>query len=98
MIEVDIIDLIPFGHENAVTYKWLKRLTGLSKRAVRNEISKSRKENIILNMQDGKGFFRPLENEEDLLLRFYRQEMHRNNEHLETLRPIQEFFYFKGIE
>lgn len=95
---MNIIDFIPYGHENAVTYDFLCKATGLNKRAVRMEISKARRENIIINMQDGEGFFRPLESEEDLLLRFYRQEMHRNNEHTETLRPIQEYFYFNGIE
>lgn len=53
---INIIDLIPFGHDNAVTYNHLRRLTGLSKRAVRNELNRARKDNIILNMQDGKGF------------------------------------------
>ena len=58
-----------------------------------------KKEIIILNMQDGKGFFRPIEGEEDALIeRFLKQEAHRNKEHRETLRPIQELFYFKGIE
>lgn len=94
---MNIIDFIPYGHENAVTYDFLCKATGLNKRAVRMEISKARRENIIINMQDGEGFFRPLESEEHLLLKFYRQESHRNNEHLETIRPIQEYFYFKGI-
>ena len=93
-----IIDLIPFGHENAVTYKWLQRLTGMSKRAVRDSLNRTKKEYMICNMQDGKGFFRPLESEEHLITRFYRQELHRNNEHLETLRPFQEHFYFNGIK
>lgn len=94
---MNIIDFIPYGHENAVTYDFLCKATGLNKRAVRMEISKARRENIIINMQDGEGFFRPLESEEHLLLKFYRQEAHRNNEHLATIKPIQEYFYFKGI-
>lgn len=94
---MNILDFIPYGHKNAVTYDFLCKVTGLNKRAVRMEISRARKENIIINMQDGEGFFRPLESEEHLLLKFYRQESHRNNEHLETIRPIQEYFYFKGI-
>lgn len=95
---INIIDFIPLGHENAVSYDWLCKVTGLSRRKVRLLISIARKENIIINMQDGEGFFRPLESEEHLLLKFYRQESHRNNEHLETIRPIQEYFYFKGID
>lgn len=95
---INIIDFIPQGHENAVKYDWLCKATGLSRREVRLLISNARKDHIILNMQDGKGFFRPSENEEQLITKFYRQELHRNNEHMETLRPIQEFFYFNGIE
>lgn len=45
---INIIDFIPIGHENAVKYDFLKRVTGLSKRAVRKELSKARKEYIIL--------------------------------------------------
>lgn len=96
---IKIEDCLPYGHENAVTYDKLKRYTGLDKRSIRREINRLRKEIIILNMQDGKGFFRPIEGEEDALIeRFLKQEAHRNKEHRETLRPIQELFYFKGIE
>lgn len=95
---INIIDFIPLGHENAVKYDWLCKATGLSRRKVRLLISKARKEHIVLNMQDGKGFFRPKENEDDLITKFYRQENHRNREHRDTLRPIQVLLYFKGIE
>ena len=96
---INIIDFIPYGHDNGVSYKWLQKATGMCKREVRASLAYTRKTHMILNMQDGKGFFRPIPDEEDFLIaKFYRQEMHRNNEHMETLRPIQEHFYFKGIE
>lgn len=95
---VKLIDCIPYGHDRAVTYDKLSRYTGLNKRQIRLEISRLRKEIIILNMQDGKGFFRPIEGEEDWLIeRFLKQEAHRNKEHRETLIPIRKYFYFGGI-
>lgn len=99
MKEIRIIDFIPYGHDNAVTYSKLRRLTGMCKREIRAALSSTRKDFMILNMQDGKGFFRPIPEEEDgLITRFYRQENHRNNEHRETLRPLQNYMYMKGIE
>lgn len=96
MIKVE--DCLPYGHENAVTYDKLKRYTGLDKRSIRREINRLRKEIIILNMQDGKGFFRPIEGEEDALIeRFLKQEAHRNKDHRETLIPIRKYFYFTGM-
>ena len=94
---IKIEDCLPYGHDNAVTYDELKRYTGLDKRTIRAEISRLRKEIIILNMQDGKGFFRPTEDEGELLQRFYKQESHRNKEHREILIPIRKYLLFDII-
>lgn len=51
-----IEDYIPFGHENAISYDELVYQTGLNPRGVRKAIEES--DAIILNLQDGKGFFR----------------------------------------
>ena len=53
-----IIDAVSYGHDNAVTREELSRRTGLSDRALRDGINKS--EELIINLQDGKGYFRPL--------------------------------------
>lgn len=53
---MEIKNYIPIGHENAVTIDALMKMTGLSNRAVRKAIADS--ESIILNLQDGKGYFR----------------------------------------
>jgi len=47
---------IPYGHENAVKYETLEKVTGLNRRQIRKAIADSKA--IIMNMQDGKGFFR----------------------------------------
>lgn len=95
---INIIDFIPYGKDRAVTYKQLIRLTGCTKRQIRRCISLARKTEIILNFQDGSGFFRPMDDDVDLVTRFYNQENHRNKEHRETLKPLQDFLYMKGIE
>lgn len=53
---MDIKKYIPRGHENAVSIDTLIAMTGMSNRQVRRAIAES--DAIILNMQDGKGYFR----------------------------------------
>lgn len=53
---MDIKKYIPKGHENAVSIDTLIAMTGMSNRQVRRAIAES--DSIILNMQDGKGYFR----------------------------------------
>ena len=53
---MDIKKYIPKGHSNAVTIDTLIAMTGMSNRQVRRAIAES--DAIILNMQDGKGYFR----------------------------------------
>lgn len=53
---MDIKKYIPKGHENAVSIETLMAMTGMSNRQVRRAIAES--DAIILNMQDGKGYFR----------------------------------------
>lgn len=58
---MDIIDFIPYGHDNAVTRSELISMTGESDRAIRDAISNSKE--LIINLQDGAGYFRPLPEE-----------------------------------
>lgn len=53
---MDIKKYIPKGHDNAVSIGTLIAMTGMSNRQVRRAIAES--DAIILNMQDGKGYFR----------------------------------------
>lgn len=57
---MDIVDYIPFGRENAVTRTQLRIMTGMNDRKIRDKISEAKRDTVILNMQDGKGYFRPL--------------------------------------
>lgn len=52
-----IIDLIPLGHENAISRTRLSRMTGLDDRTVRRVIGELNEAgNVILN--SGEGYFR----------------------------------------
>lgn len=81
---VKIEDYIPFGHENGVTRKQLAKLfEGQGKdpdRMAREAIQEARGRTAVLNLGDGKGYFRPLPEEKDLVLRWKRGQISRANE------------------
>lgn len=60
-----IIEVIPFGHDNAVTRSELVMMTGMNDRKVRDEINQCKE--LIINLQDGHGYFRPLPEEAELV-------------------------------
>ena len=74
---INITDYIPTGRENAIPRSDLARKVGVSDRKVRDLIHCARREVPILNMQDGKGYFKPDMNDEtevNLLRAYYNQE------------------------
>ena len=72
---IKIVDYIPFGKENAISRQQLERLTGLSDRDVREAISLARRNTVILNLSNGKGYFQPIQGEEDdLVVKYFKQE------------------------
>lgn len=55
-----IEEFIPYGAKNAIKRRDLVNIIGLCDRTVRELIENARKAGtIIVNMQDGKGYFRP---------------------------------------
>ncbi len=60
-----VVDVIPVGYENAITMTELEQITGLDNRAIRKSISDS--EELVINLQDGQGYFKPAETETDLV-------------------------------
>lgn len=74
-----ISDFIPRGHENAVSRQQLVRMTGMSDRRVREEISLetlSTRGEIILNTGEGY-FIYDGENDDHYLIDYIRQESSR---------------------
>lgn len=77
---MQILEYIPVGREKAITREELVKRTGLDDRQVRELIQRARRDGAILNLQDGRGYFRPdcsKQEEVHLLERFVRQEEHR---------------------
>lgn len=68
---MNILDYIPTGHKNAVPRRWLQTTTHMSDRMVRRLIAEVNKNDcdaeLIINLQDGKGYFRPAEDEKNLV-------------------------------
>ena len=68
---MNIFDYIPTGHKNAVSRRWLQTTTHMSDRMVRRLIAEVNKNDcdaeLIINLQDGKGYFRPAEDEKNLV-------------------------------
>jgi len=72
-----IINLIPYGKNNATTRTRLCELTKLSDRKIRDLIADARRDNAIINTQDGKGYYRPLPSDIDAVRQYLSQEEHR---------------------
>lgn len=72
---MDIINYIPKGRNNAISRTSLRIQTGLSDRAMREEISQARRYNCIINLQNGAGYYIPDTDEE--IQRFILQETRR---------------------
>lgn len=64
-----IEDFVPVGHENAIKLNDLIAKTGLDNRKCRDMISRynTRGEGLIINIQDGAGYFIPDETEQELV-------------------------------
>lgn len=72
---MDILEFIPFGKENAIKRQKLRDLTGLTDREMRRAIEVARKEVPIINLQDGRGYYRP--DDKDDIQRYVLQEQAR---------------------
>lgn len=68
---MNILDYIPTGHKNAVSRRWLQTVTRLNDRKIRDMISAvntgGEDNELIINLQDGKGYFRPAPGEDRLV-------------------------------
>ena len=85
----NIIDFIPHGKANAISRTSLVLITGLSDRKVRDLIALERRNHVILNVQDGKGYYRPLPEEKADVERFISQETHRAKSIFWSLRAAK---------
>lgn len=91
---MEIIELLKEGKENAVTRETLCAMTGMNDRAVRSEIERLRREYVILNDQDGKGYY--LSKDAQEVQRYVRQEEARAKAIFYRLRPARELLKGKS--
>ena len=73
-----VIDIIPKGHSNAITIDEIERRTGFSNREIRRAIAAS--EELVINIQDGKGYFKPKKTESRLVEQWKKQTLSRVKE------------------
>lgn len=93
---MNLLDFIPYGHDNAVTREELARLTHLPDRIVRAKIQDLRQHHAILNMQDGRGYFRPLESEYALVKLWLGQTRSRAKECAQSLNGASSWLLLQG--
>lgn len=87
-----IEELIPFGKENAISNIELQVVTGLNDRAVRKAVSEARKRGVvILNMQDGNGYYQPTEDDRAEVQHYYLQEHRRAMSNLKSLKATRKW-------
>ena len=77
MSSIDIVNYIPIGRDNAISRQELCIKTGLSDRKVRNMIKMARRNIVILNIQDGSGYFLPGVDDTALVRKYLKQEERR---------------------
>jgi len=81
---MDIIEYIPMGRNNPRTREELVALTGMEDRAVREAISRAKREYPIVNV--GKGYYIAVDPDDPNLEEYIRKETHRMREISKGLR------------
>ena len=85
--QIRVLNALKFGKENAIRRRELVALTGLDDRTVRRAIQDLRRTYIILNDQDGQGYYRTYDL--DKLQRAWRQERSRALAILAGMKPMR---------
>ena len=96
MSSIDIVNYIPIGRDNAISRQELCIKTGLSDRKVRNMIKMARRNIVILNIQDGSGYFLPGAEDTALVRKYLKQEEHRAKSIFWALKSARK--YLKEVE
>lgn len=74
----EIVNCIPVGRENAINRWALREKAGVSDRKCRKLIQEAKEHGeIIINLQDGRGYFRPAEEDLSNISKQYHQNLSR---------------------
>ena len=96
---MNITDYIPFGRKNAITRDRLSRQTGLTDREARELIEKARRDGtIIINKQDGRGYYQPGPDDVADMLHQYRSNSSRAKSILAQQKHIRKRLRENGVE
>ena len=90
-MEVDIVKYIPFAKENAIGRSELAMKVGCSDRVMRDLINTARKREVIVNIQNGSGYYRPTKDDVGEVEQFKRQEENRAKDIFRGLQPVRKF-------
>ena len=92
---MNIINFIPTGHKNAITRYALQTVTHLGDRKIRELIAEVNANDnpgeLIINLQDGKGYFRPAPGEDDLVRIWQATERSRGASVNENVRAAEAY-------
>lgn len=91
---MDVLAHLMFGKDNAITRTQLSIRTGLSDRQVRRSIEILRRDYLICNDQDGKGYYRPRDTKE--IRRYFKQEDARAKAILRRLKLARQVLVMRG--
>ena len=91
MKEINIVDYIPVGRENGLRANELASMLSITTRDVRRMISQARGKHVIINMQDGNGYFIPAENETYVVGEWFNQETRRIRKTTEATKGARDF-------
>lgn len=89
---MNITDYIPTGQNNAVSVDSLCTALNIDRRTVRRLISSAQENGaVILNMQDGRGYFVPADDESQLVDDYIKQESARARSIFRKLRTARKW-------
>lgn len=89
---MNITDYIPKGQNNAVSADSLCTALNIDRRTVRRLISSAQENGaVILNMQDGRGYFIPADDESQLVDDYIKQESARARSIFRKLRTARKW-------
>lgn len=89
---MNITDYIPKGQNNAVSADSLCTALNIDRRTVRRLISSAQENGaVILNMQDGRGYFVPADDESQLVFDYIKQESARARSIFRKLRTARKW-------
>jgi len=87
----NVIAHIPYGMSNAISRVELVEKMKVSDRKVRDLIAQARRDNVIINLQNGQGYFQPTEQELHYVEEFISQETARFKSIAWSLRAAKKF-------